>query len=310
MTVASRRAMRDMADTTPNNRKNLERVRRMLKLRPWVQALFVLVWVAPIGWLSRHVWKPLAEVQSVPGCGFHCYACPLASFACPVGIVAQFSSAHMFPFLAAGIVLFFAAAVGSLICGWACPFGFLQDLLDKIPVKKFRIPNWMGFGRYLTLIGLVILVPYLWGEAHELFICRVCPAGGIEGGFVRLGMDFFGIDGGVPAEAISLTKWIIVPAFLLLAIFTYRPWCKIFCPLGGFLSLFNRVSVFHLKFDKSSCTQCNTCRARCPMGVKVDKRVNSLGCIRCLECTTCGAITPVIAGLPDKDKAAADKQPS
>ncbi len=301
--------MRDMADTSPS-KKDLKRVRRILRLRPWIQAFFVLVWIAPLQWLSRNVWKPLADVKNVPGCGFHCYACPLASFACPVGVVAEFSSAHAIPFLAIGIVLLFAAAVGSLICGWACPFGFLQDMLDKIPVKKFRIPNWMGFGRYLTLIGLVILVPYFWGNMNDLFICKVCPAGGLESGMARVGMGFFDMEGGLPVSEISLIKWIIVPAFLFLAIFTYRPWCKIFCPLGGFLSLFNRFSLFHLKFDKASCTQCNTCRARCAMGVKVDKRVNSLGCIRCLECTTCGAITPVIAGLSRKDDDAADKQAS
>jgi hypothetical protein len=31
------------------------------------------------------------------------------------------------------------------------------------------------------------------------------------------------------------------------------------------------------------------------MGVKVDQQVNVSGCIRCLECTTCGAIEPCFA---------------
>jgi len=30
-------------------------------------------------------------------------------------------------------------------------------------------------------------------------------------------------------------------------------------------------------------------------GVKVDQKVNVSGCIRCLECTTCGAIEPCFA---------------
>jgi hypothetical protein len=32
----------------------------------------------------------------------------------------------------------------------------------------------------------------------------------------------------------------------------------------------------------------------------VDEKVNVTGCIRCLECTTCGAITPAFA-LPNKN---------
>jgi len=31
------------------------------------------------------------------------------------------------------------------------------------------------------------------------------------------------------------------------------------------------------------------------MGVKVDQAVNVTGCIRCLECTTCGALEPGFA---------------
>lgn len=271
--------MRDMATTIEINRKNARRMRRMVRLRIWVQTAFLAVWLAPMG----------KAVQSMPSCVYHCYACPLASFACPIGVIANFSAWHAFPFLAVGVLVIVAGLLGSLVCGWACPFGFLQDLTAKIPVRKFRIPNWMGYGRYLVLIGLVILVPYFWGKAHPLFICRVCPAGGVEAGLTRMIM---GLTTDAPEVWLSTGKWIIVPVFLLAAVITYRPWCKIFCPLGGFLALFNRFSVFRLRFEPDACTECNTCRSRCEMGVHVEKAVNTGGCIRCLECTTCGAIKP------------------
>jgi hypothetical protein len=44
--------------------------------------------------------------------------------------------------------------------------------------------------------------------------------------------------------------------------------------------------------------------------VKVDEKVNVSGCIRCLECTTCGAIEPCFA-LPQNtppDKAKTQKK--
>ena len=37
------------------------------------------------------------------------------------------------------------------------------------------------------------------------------------------------------------------------------------------------------------------------MGVNVDEKVNVSGCIRCLECTKCGAIEPCFA-LPFRGK--------
>ena len=59
--------------------------------------------------------------------------------------------------------------------------------------------------------------------------------------------------------------------------------------------MFNRFSLFHLQFKAQSCVECNLCRSRCSMGVKVDQAVNVTGCIRCLECTKCGALEPAFA---------------
>ncbi len=255
--------------------------RKLPRIRYRVQLAFLVVWLAPLRWLNR-----------IPSCVFHCYACPLASFACPVGIVANFSAWHAFPFLAVGVVLLTAAAVGSLACGWACPFGFIQDLLAKLPIPKFRLPNWTSYGRYVVLLGSVILIPYFFGEGNPLFICRICPAGAFESRIPRI---LLGMTADNPIAGTNTVKWAVLAVFLVAAVVTFRPWCKIFCPLGGFLSLFNRFSLFHLRFNASDCNECNTCRSRCAMGVKVDKTVNNTGCTRCLECVTCGAITPALA---------------
>lgn len=281
-----------MADTN-SDQKPRRRPPRYHRFRPLVQAGFLAVWMAPI-----------AALRSFPGCVFHCYACPLASFACPVGVTGQLLAAGMVPLLAVGVVLAAAALFGSLVCGWACPFGFIQDLLAKIPSPKFRLPNWTGYGRYLVLIGAVVLVPLLWGTGHPLFVCRICPAGAVQGGLGQITAR--AVRTGQIQNLLSVTKWVILGVFLLAAVLTLRPWCKVLCPLGGFLGLFNPVSVFHLRFDRRACTECNTCRSRCPMGVKVEKKTNVSNCIRCMECTSCGAILPA-ADLPARRGEAAER---
>ena len=270
--------------------------RKLSRLRPWVQTGFLAVWLAPLGrWL-----------HGIPGCVFHCYSCPLSSFACPIGVMANYAAllpvVGEIPYLLIGMLLLVGATTGSLICGWACPFGFLQDLLGKISPRKISLPSWIGYFRYVVFVGLVLLLPAILGykgipfDEQVVSICRLCPAGAVEAGLPYSVQGLLAGNGWV----MSGLKTGILVAFIGGAIFIQRPWCRIFCPLGGLLALFNRFSLFHLRFNAKECVECNLCRSRCSMGVKVDQAVNVTGCIRCLECTTCGALEPCFA-LPKKD---------
>jgi len=270
-----------------------------------VQTGFLGVWLAPVGrWL-----------HGIPGCVFHCYSCPLSAFACPVGVAANYAAllpvVWEVPYLLIGLLLFVGAASGSLVCGWACPFGFLQDLLGKVFPRKISLPGWVGYFRYVVLAGLVILLPMILGfkgipfEKQVISICRLCPAGALEAGLPYSVQSYMAGHGWV----MSGLKTGILISFFAAALFIHRPWCRIFCPLGGFLAMFNRVSLFHLRYNPKECVECNLCRSRCSMGVKVDQKVNVSGCIRCLECTTCGAIEPCFA-LPKKESVKAPENPA
>ncbi len=277
--------------------------RKLARLRPWVQTGFLGVWLAPLGqWL-----------HGIPGCVFHCYSCPLSAFACPVGVAANYAAllpvVFELPYLLIGLLLLVGALGGSLVCGWACPFGSLQDLLGKIVPRKLTLPGWVGYTRYAVLVGLVLLLPAALGykgipfEDQVVSICRLCPAGALEAGLPYSAQSLMKGDGWV----MSGFKTGLLLAFFAAALFIHRPWCRIFCPLGGFLALFNRFSLFHLRFKPEACVECNLCRSRCSMGVKVDQKVNVSGCIRCLECTTCGAIEPCFA-RPEKSAAAPESK--
>jgi len=266
----------------------LDQVTRWVaRRRAWVQAAFLVIWLDPF----------LLRLHNVCGPVFHCYSCPLAFLACPIGVVANFSALHLFPFAAVGTLVAIGAIVGTAVCGWACPFGFLQDMAAKIPTPRFRIPAWAGYTRYLVLISLVVFVPYLWGEAHPLFFCRVCPAGALEGALPNTVRMYREGNGLVLPSTIKLA---VLVAVLVGMLFAVRPWCKLFCPLGAIFAMFNRASVFVLRFRTDACRTCGQCDKMCRYGVLPNASVNNGRCIRCLECTRCSALMvgTVFAGSP------------
>ena len=68
---------------------------KLARWRGWVQAGFLLAWLDPL----------MLRLHTVCGPVFHCYSCPLATFACPIGVLANFSALHLIPFAALGMLL-------------------------------------------------------------------------------------------------------------------------------------------------------------------------------------------------------------
>jgi ferredoxin-type protein NapH len=248
-----------------------------VRWRMWVQAAFLLVWLDPLALRLHHICAPV----------FHCYSCPLATFACPIGVMANFSALHVVPFLAIGTLVLVGAVVGRMFCGWVCPFGLLQDAIGRIPTPKLKLPTWAGYGRYVALGVFVAAIPYFLGQASPLFFCRLCPAGALEGAAPNMVSQ---AAAGAPVVWPALLKVGITALFFVAMFFTMRPWCRLFCPLGGAYGLFNRASLTAMRFNPDACTGCGRCEKPCTYGVLPSRAGKDGACIRCLECTACGAM--------------------
>jgi len=248
-----------------------------------VQAAFLLVWLNPALLLGRTL-----RLHTVCSPVFHCYSCPLATFACPIGVVAHFSALHVFPFLAIGTLAVFGAVFGGFVCGWACPFGFFQDLIGRIPTPKFKLPAWTGFLRYVVLLVFVLAIPFVYGEDHALFFCRLCPAGALEAALPHTASLAIAGEEIVWPTAVKTTIFLLV---LVAMFFKWRPWCTLFCPLGAIYGLCNHVSVLFVRFHPEHCKDCDLCRGLCHYGGSSENRASTHRCVRCLECVCCRAIT-------------------
>ena len=88
------------------------------------------------GFLNSTIYQGKTKVVCVPG--LNCYSCPGALGACPIGSLQgslgrkqQHYSLYVLGFLFGFGILF-----GRFICGFLCPFGFLQELIYKMKTKK------------------------------------------------------------------------------------------------------------------------------------------------------------------------------
>jgi ferredoxin-type protein NapH len=208
----------------------------------------------------------------------NCYATPSAYTSCPLGSMQHFFTIRALPAFVIGILGVVGVTVGRMPCAWLCPFGLLQDLLHKIPTPKLSIPSFMRYFKYLVLLVLVIILPLVLAETY---FCMTCPAGALTGGIPQVLMN-------PPLKEILgwlyTTKMIILAVVLILSILISRFFCKVLCPLGAILGLFNPISIVRLEVAEDSCQECFKCSDVCPMDIDPLKTPNSPECIRCLAC--------------------------
>lgn len=215
----------------------------------------------------------------------NCYGCPAALGACPVGALQSLVAPPLarLSFYVVGVIVLAGAVAGRLMCGWLCPFGFLQDLLGRLKPEKLAIPRPFTALKFIIL-PLLLLLPILWLDEYGFgspYFCRLlCPAGTLTAGVPLLLADvsYRSLVGPVFWWKLFFLLFILVAAVL-----SFRPFCRVFCPLGAFFGLFNRVSLFRLS-TAPSCTSCGRCQKACPVELQLPRQQNSAECIRCLEC--------------------------
>jgi len=140
----------------------------------------------------------------------------------------------------------------------------------------------------------VILIPLFFGveggfdKISGYFFCSFCPAGTLEASvpinlqLAALGdKTFASVIGGFAG---SVKFWIMI-VFLVGFVYFQRPFCKVVCPIGAFLGLFNRVSFFLYGRKRKDCNTCQVCLDICPEIPDVDISSDPADCIRCYTCS-------------------------
>ena len=258
--------------------------------RPLIQALSALLHNGHLtGFITGNIYTGPAKQVCVPG--LNCYSCPGALGACPVGSLQNALSAYRFrfPYYVLGFLLLFGTLLGRVICGFLCPFGFLQELLYRVPLpeKCRRVRKLHTFPgdrplrlvKYGVLALLVLLLPFM--VKGTPFFCKyLCPSGTLSGLLLTVrDQRLAPLLGGI-----FTWKALVLTVIVLGSILWFRPFCKYLCPLGAFYALFNKVAAVRLGIDAQRCTKCGRCAKVCGMAVNPAAQPNAAECIRCGQC--------------------------
>ena len=229
----------------------------------------------------------------------------------------------VFPWLALASFLITGILVGKSLCGWVCPFGFIQDLIDFAKRQKTdvspRTHESMVYVKYAILgialfisvtfsaakvfkvhsnyesaFGIFVKMPFTTlSPAETLF--SILPNGILNFKNAVMENPTFDVLSGI--ATLSPLFWVqlfILGSVLVFAAYVPRSWCKYFCPHGAIMAILNRFSFLGLKRDLTKCAkaECRRCVEVCPMRVRILdlpwEKFSDPECIYCLKCVdTC-----------------------
>jgi polyferredoxin len=249
--------------------------------------------------LNSYIWAPVGKYACIPV--LNCYACSLATTACPIGTITAFALLREIPYYVIGTLGMIGVAIGRLFCGWACPFGLLQDLLYRIRSPKWRLLRGANALKYALLLVLVIAVPIaLGGGAQKTGADRVVKQSTGAADYCALVCPMGTLEAGVPGlvinqkirEDMSWKSWLklgLLAVVLGLMIVSRRSFCRTLCPLGAAMALTSRASFLHLTTDRDRCTRCMSCVSACPTYARTvpdetRPKEATAECVLCLEC--------------------------
>jgi NosR/NirI family transcriptional regulator, nitrous oxide reductase regulator len=187
-------------------------------------------------------------------------------------------------FLSAPLIFILWASIAAALlfwgrgpfCGWLCPFGALQELLNNIAqalkVPQFRVP-WGLHERlwpvkYIIFLGLFGLSLYSTAAAEH--VAEIEP-----------------FKTAIILKFAREWPFVLYAATLLAAgIFVERFFCRYLCPLGAALAIPGRLRMFEWLRRWPECgSPCQRCGNECPVqAIHPEGHINVNECIYCMHC--------------------------
>jgi len=181
------------------------------------------------------------------------------------------------------IFILWSAVAASLLlwgrgpfCGWLCPFGALQELLNRV-AKLVKIPQkklpW-GFHERLWALKYIVFLVLFGFSLHSL-------------GWAERLAEVEPFKTAIILKFMREWPFVVFAAVLLIAgLFIERFYCRYICPLGAALAIPGHLRIFKwLRRYKECGSPCQICHNDCMVGaIHPEGNININECLYCLHC--------------------------
>lgn len=173
----------------------------------------------------------------------------------------------------AGSILLWGRGV---FCGWLCPFGALQELINEA-ARKLKVPQYelpFALHERLWAIKYIVLMVLFAISLESMGVAE--RAAEVEPFKTAITLKF------------DRQWWFVLYAVILLviSIFTRKVYCRYICPLGAALAIPSKFRLFDwLKRRKECGDPCQLCAKECEIqAIHPDGHINHNECHYCLDC--------------------------
>lgn len=211
-----------------------------------------------------------------------------------------------------GTFLILFVVLNKAFCGWICPLGTFQELLqilgqklglqrtesvDPGLVQKVRPVKWAILALLVFGFPLLTGLGYLNHDLGDPF-CRICPSRILttlaNGDTGELVVD----TANTTTIVFSLIADFLFGLMIALALTVRQPFCRI-CPMLALHAVFRKLGLLRLvKEATPRCEKCGLCAKACPMDITEIHTEMVKKDVTFEDCTLCGRC---VEFCPDKD---------
>jgi ferredoxin-type protein NapH len=179
-----------------------------------------------------------------------------------------------------GLWLALTLVVGKAWCSYVCFFGGIEEGFAALPkrMKIRKLDPRLRLVPWAILLFVVVLSAALFEPVYCMWLCpfkTVTEYPAVHSVTTAIQMGIF----------ITLFAGLVV---VLPYLTKKRTQCAFFCPFGAFQSLFNKINLFEIRFNREKCVDCTLCQTSCPtMALSAESIREGKTLLNCMKCGAC-----------------------